>query len=1188
MISIDVSQGISWVGWTTSFCLVVGAIAACLWFYPTPAAHNPAPPSPARPTSDLAQSAPRRVHLGRANLDKNEADPDIDSTTRGLHTEGPDPWTGRDSDTNDELGSQAVGTNEGPSVDARQLLPSTKSRRSDTTRPTETWTANDDTSSLAIREEAHKHVQSQKEQEQNKHLPSPNDYTVGWICAISTEYTAALCFLEEQHGTPDHVSVHDYNDYTLGRIGKHNVVIAVLPDGEYGTVSAAGVAKDMRHSFPNVRIGLMVGIGGGAPSQKHDIRLGDIVISAPRDGKGGVFQYDYGKTIQDQSFQPTGFLNQPPVALRAAVNGLKTQYERNGHQFDDTLNEILEKNPRLRMKYKRPDQGTDRLYTSTFVHPTNPEGICTAVCSDDARNLLPRRERTKDEDNPAIHCGLIASANQLMKDARIRDKLAAEMDVLCFEMEAAGLMNQFPCLVIRGICDYSDSHKNKEWQGYAALVAAAYAKDLLYRIPPNKVEAERRIGEMIFDVYGDTKTIRSKLERKDDLEILNWIITTDYGPQQSDYLNLRQPGTGQWLLESKEFNTWVTSKDQTLFCPGIPGAGKTILMSMVVDHLMTKFQAESSIGIAYIYCNFKRQEEQTAVNLLASVLKQLAQSQDSLASSVKELYDKHKINRTRPSVDELAKVLYSVVTMYSRVYIIVDALDECQTVGGCQEIFLTEMLNLQANLLVTSRPIQHIEAKFQGTLSLEIRATDEDVHTYLTSHLARLPSFVRDDSGLQKKIQDKIVQATDGMFLLAPLHIEALAQEPTVGHIELALEKLPQGADEIYDQAMARIQGQRSGSRELALKVLSFVVHAKRVLSSTELRHAVAVEAGQPKLDDKFIPSLDIISSICGGLITTDSQSDIVRLVHYTTQEYFDNSKHSLFPEAEADIAAICTTYLSFGVFKNGFCQTEHEFEERLRLNPLYDYAAQNWGHHARVASQLPQQVMTLIKCQAMVDAASQALLAERAYFRQVPRQVTGLHLVAFFGVQMAIKILAQDPKNLDRRDIEAKDEYGRTPLCYAAEQGHEAVVKLLLDKGADTEAKGRDDRTPLCYAAGEGHEAVVKLLLDKGADTEAKGRNGQTPLCYAAEQGHKAVVKLLLDKGADTEAKVGYESQTPLSYAARRGHEAVVKLLLDKGADTEAKDRDDRTPLWYATKEGHEAVVKLLLDKGADTEAKG
>jgi len=325
-------------------------------------------------------------------------------------------------------------------------------------------------------------------------MSNPNDYTVGWICALSTEYVAAQAFLDEKHEGPEYISPNDDNDYTLGKIGKHNTAIAVLPDGEYGTSSAARVASRMLLSFPNIRIGLMVGIGGGAPSRQHDIRLGDIVVSATRDGRVGVFQYDFGKTIQGQEFQTTAFLNQPPEILRTAMSGLKAQYEIEGHQLEEIINNILEKRPRLRKKYKRPNPSSDRLYQSTVIHPVNNEASCVTVCGDE---LILRPEKAEEEDNPTIHYGLIASANQLMKDAMVRDKLAAENNVLCFEMEAAGLMNHFPCLVIRGICDYSDSHKNKDWQGYAAMAAAAYTKDLLCRIPLNKVKAEKKINDIL-------------------------------------------------------------------------------------------------------------------------------------------------------------------------------------------------------------------------------------------------------------------------------------------------------------------------------------------------------------------------------------------------------------------------------------------------------------------------------------------------------------------------------------------------------------------------------------------------------------------------------------------------------------------------------------------------------------------
>lgn len=333
--------------------------------------------------------------------------------------------------------------------------------------------------------------------EQDPAMSDPHAYTVGWICALPTELAAARTFLDEQHPAPKAVQRNDCNTYTLGTMGKHNVVIAVMPKREYGIAAAATVAKDLVHSFPNVRIGLMVGVGGGAPSQQNDIRLGDIVIGSRDAGKGGVVQYDYGKMMQNQGFVETGSLNQPPPALLNAVSGLETEYMMQGPELESKVQKALIPWKRLQKTHSRPDASTDQLYKSDFIHPLNSDAACSQACEANTANVVSRHQRSEDEDNPAIHYGLIASANQVMKNAEIRDQLSVEKGVLCFEMEAAGLMNHFPCLVIRGICDYSDSHKNKEWQGFAAMVAAAYAKDLLLHIPLNSVEVEKPIREVL-------------------------------------------------------------------------------------------------------------------------------------------------------------------------------------------------------------------------------------------------------------------------------------------------------------------------------------------------------------------------------------------------------------------------------------------------------------------------------------------------------------------------------------------------------------------------------------------------------------------------------------------------------------------------------------------------------------------
>lgn len=345
----------------------------------------------------------------------------------------------------------------------------------------------------------------------------PQKYTVGWICAITTEFVAATAFLDEEHTGPEYISQNDNNSYILGRIGRHNVVIAGLPDGEYGTTSAAAVARDMLHSFPNVRIGLMVGIGGGAPNSKHDIRLGDVVVSSGTGGlTGGVVQYDFGKRIQDQEFRETGYLNRPPTVLRTAVSTLRGVYERKGHRLVENVETALE-NIKTKNKYEQPPPETDRLYKSEIVHPLeSPDAAdCNIVCRADENSLVRRAERDDEDDDPAIHYGLIASGNQLVKDARFRDQLADSKGVLCFEMEAAGLMNHFPCLVIRGICNYSDSHNNDKWHGFAAMMAAAYAKDLLLQIAPNKVEVEEQIVEAVQSDLEDLQQTVKEVKRID-------------------------------------------------------------------------------------------------------------------------------------------------------------------------------------------------------------------------------------------------------------------------------------------------------------------------------------------------------------------------------------------------------------------------------------------------------------------------------------------------------------------------------------------------------------------------------------------------------------------------------------------------------------------------------------------------
>ena len=257
---------------------------------------------------------------------------------------------------------------------------------------------------------------------------------------------------------------------------------------------------------------------------------------------------------------------------------------------------------------------------------------------------------------------------------------------------------------------------------------------------------------------------------QDDQErrtITDWLTSTDFSAQQTDFISRRQEGTGQWLLDSEEYKKWNNENGQSLFCPGIPGAGKTIITSIVIDNLQEKFKADEDVGIAFLYCSHKRQQEQKFEDLMASLLKQLVQERHVLPDEVKRLYQRHVDKRTRPSIDEVMMVLRSAMTSYSRVFFVIDALDECE--NSHRKQLLKELSKLQAqvqaNVFATSRFLPDITTNFNGKMSLEIRATEEDVRRYLENQTHRLPGCVSRDLALQKEITTQIIKAIDGMYV---------------------------------------------------------------------------------------------------------------------------------------------------------------------------------------------------------------------------------------------------------------------------------------------------------------------------------------------------------------------------------------------------------------------------------------
>jgi nucleoside phosphorylase len=330
-------------------------------------------------------------------------------------------------------------------------------------------------------------------------LDSPDHYTVGWIAALPIERAAATALLDERHDEPQGFSQHpsDTNSYTWGRMGEHNIVIASLPAGVYGTTSAATTASSLLSSLPQIRIGLLVGIGGGIarPDEGMDIRLGDVVVCQPDGATGGVVQYDLVKAKSGGERERKDFLNMPPPVLLHALANLQAEHESEEPMMNEFLSKMLKDKPRMAKAspgYIYQGFEHDQLFKASSEHTGGRD------CRGCDTNQEVQRD-ARDSADPKIHYGIIASGNTLIKDAAERDAVAKHVGekCLCVEMEAAGLMNHYPCLVIRGICDYADCHKNDRWQRYASATAAAFGKEFLRYVPASDLQKTRRAAELL-------------------------------------------------------------------------------------------------------------------------------------------------------------------------------------------------------------------------------------------------------------------------------------------------------------------------------------------------------------------------------------------------------------------------------------------------------------------------------------------------------------------------------------------------------------------------------------------------------------------------------------------------------------------------------------------------------------------
>jgi DNA replication protein DnaC len=761
-------------------------------------------------------------------------------------------------------------------------------------------------------------------------------------------------------------------------------------------------------------------------------------------------------------------------------------------------------------------------------------------------------------------------------------------------------------------------------------------------------EDTANIREHINEMHSGVDRLEREKDHAKHIKFTNWISTTDYPAQQCDLIQRKQEGTGQWFLNTLEVASWLDEPKGTLFCRGDPGTGKTMIAAIMIDHLMN-IAKRDGYGVAFVYCNYRVQAQQDVQSILAAILTQLVQRRPTIITHIAQLQKQFADNITKPSLPELCEALQSIVAHLEHVYIIIDALDESRTNDRTRDDLVAQLRKLRefkdVRIMVTSRRMPEIQNHFPKATTVDIRADLEDLKRFVAGQIYRLRGCIQHNPELRNEVQNKISEAADGMyeisippgrqlnnvsrFLLARLHVDSLLDKFTVKAVKSTLSQLSRGSKTAsetlniaYSEAIQRIENQPPGNLTLARRVISWITFAKRPLKITELCCALAVEPDTSALDPDNITNYDDLVSVCAGLVVVDQESEVIRLVHYTTQEYFERICRTWTPTAPLEIASTCLMYLCFDVFE-GELNSWDQCKRRSSENLFFDYATIHLVEHLKaVEFQVSKQACsTFLMNDSLVSCTEQAIeyyctkeslhlitqyVEERDCFSiHYGYGMTGIHFTARHGLGQLLEGLLRGRQEEDIViALNTKDGLGVDPLGHATQFGHHTAVRILLDNGA------RVHLSTIINASVRGDEQILELLLNKrdhdfiiGEEavetaTSRKGNyvfelppeappnlNNKSDLCsaalpLAAYASRERTCKMLLNAGAD--ANTEYHSsgtqqllhgRNVLETAAMRGHERVVKLLLDSGADANA-------PSWEVQTRGvdNEQLTNLLV----------
>ncbi|KAI9875567.1 MAG: hypothetical protein M1830_008336 [Pleopsidium flavum] len=708
---------------------------------------------------------------------------------------------------------------------------------------------------------------------------------------------------------------------------------------------------------------------------------------------------------------------------------------------------------------------------------------------------------------------------------------------------------------------------------------------LLHAIEKQQDETKSKVEAVSIGVAELQEGHRDQKRRHDEKkrqDILDWLSPLSFDTKQNDVYSQRQERTGIWLLEHPNFVPWINGNYGTLWCPGIAGAGKTVLSAIIVHYLLSRFQS-SEIGIAWIYFDYRERDQQKIASLVACLVQQLARRRTLLSDELEDLYTEHSRTQNPVSLNDYSRLLHLETQRSAKTFLVIDALDECTEEGGTRRNLVAELQRLSSNVqvLFTSRPLPRIGELLDNPQQLEIRASKEDVRIYVETQLwaeDQLRDNLERDATLLEAIIHSVVDKTQGMFLLARLYLTALAQYDNPKRLRDALDRLPEEYSEVYGQVMRRIREQAPARKHRSLQVLSCLAYARAPLTATALQHALAVEQGDSDITEHALTNLNTLLSACLGLVVIDTESQEIRFVHYTTQEYFNNNRAQVLPDGPRSIALTCLNYLSLDELSQGSCKTKTEFVTRKMRYPFLVYAAKYWGHHARgeIEKVLQDQIITFL------NHDGRRLCAHQCWNKDYVD--SALNVAAALGLAHIVELLITQGAS-----VSWCNEKNRQALHRAAEEGdYDDVVHVLLDHGAHVDAQRQAGWRPLHEAAKFGNDKVIRVLLERGAEILTHNHNAAPPFHEAVTYARHTSMMILLDGGADVKGLRPSPSYiSPLHQTACWGRDETMRLLLKNGADIHQRDEEGRTALHRAAEHGQLTTTKTLIDENSDISAK-